>query len=174
MALSQQEIIDEIRDALMQARMCWQAWWIFTGPHPQRPAIVSVYNRYRDFFGTIHAALFTTSVLKLASLFETNDQKVSIRMIPGAEAETNFQSLWERGRRLYTFRSRVVAHTDIRKTAERFAKDTGFSYDDIKDLLADACNSFNALSAKLRVETIPPLTPVRDLLRLIGDLERKQ
>jgi hypothetical protein len=165
---------DDMRTTLLHARLCHQAWWVFTGTHPSRESILAVYNRYLHFFEAVRPALFTTFVVKLASLFGSRSDEITLRMLPGSEADSAFSDLWGRGRRLHKYRSKVIAHRDVEVLSKDFAKDTGFTYDGLKAILDDTCALFDRSAEKHRFERTFPFSSDGDLLALIHDLSETQ
>ncbi|MEY2584431.1 MAG: hypothetical protein QOD80_457 [Verrucomicrobiota bacterium] len=161
---------DDIRTTLLHARLCHQAWWVFTGAHPQRDAILAVYNRYLHFFEAVRPALFSTFIVKLASLFGTRSDEITLKMLPGSEDDPAFAALWERGRRLHRYRSKVIAHRDVEVLSKDFAKDTGFTYDSLKAILEDTYALFDRLADAHRFEHTFSFSSQDDLLALVNDL----
>jgi hypothetical protein len=165
---------DDIRSTLLHARLCHQAWWVFTGTHPCRESILAVYNRYLHFFEAVRPALFTTFVIKLASLFGSRSDEITLRMLPGSEADAAFRDLWDRGKRLHKYRSKVIAHRNVEVLSKDFAKDTGFTYDALKAILDDTSALFDRLAEKHGFERTFPFSSDEDLLALVNDLSHVQ
>lgn len=162
--------LDYIRDTLMHARLCHEAWWIFKGTNPEREMIKSVYNRYLEFFATVRPALYTTFVVKLATLFGTGSGDITFKLIPEVEKEPSFTELWDRGRQLYKVRNKLIAHRD-RKIGDRdFALESGLTYADLKAILDDACGLFDSYAQRLKIPAVPKVSCESDLLRLMNDL----
>lgn len=166
--------LDDIRDTLSHARLCREAWWLFTGEHRDREKIVWAYNFYSDFFGAIHPALYVTFVIKLASLFGERDDEITLRHIPRVEQHASFPELWERGRRLYKYRSKVIAHRDIGLTYRNFARESGFTYDKLKQLLDDTCDLFDSEARRLGIAPVHSFSCESDFLRLMYDLNAQK
>lgn len=164
--------IDDIRETLSHARLCHEAWWLFTGTHPERERIVRVFNRYINFFSAVRPALYTTFVVKLASVFGTRSDEISLKVIPDIEQDSSFGVLWERGRRLHKYRSKLIAHRDIDIGSRSYARESGFTYDDLKALLGETCGLFDSAARRLRINPVHRLSSETDLLRLINDLHR--
>lgn len=162
--------IDDIRDTLMHASLCHEAWWIFEGVHPMHDDIIGVYNRYLHFFETVRPALFVNYVLKLSSLFDQIDDKISLLSIPDVKTDPRFSDLWARGRRLYKYRSKVIAHRDRQIDSRDFARETGFTLDGIRAILGDACSVFDDAAARLNIAPVHSFSCSDDLLALIADL----
>lgn len=165
---------DDIRTTLLHARLCHQAWWVFTGSHPQRDAILEVYNRYLHFFEAVRPALFTTFVVKLASLFGTRSDEISLKMLEGSQSDAAFNDLWDRGRRLHKYRSKVIAHRDIDVLSKDFAKDTGFTYNTLKAILDDTSALFDRCAATFSFESTFTFSSDEDLLSLVNDLSTQR
>lgn len=165
--------LSDIRNTLCHARLCHEAWWIFTGDHPNRSDIIWVHNYYVEFFGAVRPALYVTFVLKIASLFDLGKESISFNSIPDINKLPDYQNVWDRGRRLYRYRSKAIAHRDKNVGEKNFATETGFTYSGFKQLLDDSCNLFNEASSKLGSESIPNFSCSSDLQRLIDDLKMK-
>ena len=165
--------LDDIRDTLIHARLCYEAWWLLESSHPNRKQIVSVYNRYRGFFITVHPALFATFLVKLASVFGARTDEISLERISGIDKIAEFAQLWKRGRLFHKYRSKVIAHRDIDITHKTFVPESGCpTYDDLKQLLDDTCQLFDLAAKSLGAEGLPPFTSGDDFLSLILALDQ--
>lgn len=162
---------EDVQNRLLHAKMCHEAWWLLTGVHPRRDSIVRACNHYLDFFLTLHPALFTTFVIKLASLFDESPDSISLKSLDGAQSDNMFSSVWERGRRLYKYRSKILAHRDKRKDERDFARETGFRYDDFGILIQDACGIYDRLAIQAGECRVPDFSCEVDFLRLIARLD---
>lgn len=165
---------DDIRTTLLDARLCYQAWWILVGTRQQRDSILAVYNRYLHFFEAVRPALFTTFAVKLATLFGRRSDEITLKSLLGAEADPKFGDLWKRGRRLYWYRSKVIAHRDLAVLSTDFAKKTGFTHKDLRMLLEDTSSLFDRLADNHGFERVPPLSSKEDLLALIKNLSHTE
>lgn len=161
---------DDIRSTLLYARLCHEAWWIFVGPHPSRESILAACNRYLHFFEAVRLALFTTFVIRLASLFGSRSDEITLRMLPGSEADTAFHDLWDRGKRLHKYRSQVIAHRNVEVLSKDFARETGFTLGALKAILDDTCTLFDRLAEKHGFERTFRFSSCEDLLALVNDL----
>jgi hypothetical protein len=142
-----EQFIDDIKRTINHARMCHEAWWFLYGTNPMREQIVNVYNNYLNLFETIRPALYTSFIVKLASVFDNDKNSISIKfVIKEIEKLTerqfksnriDFDDLWERGRRLFKYRNKLIAHRDKNVTSRNFAQETGFKYDNLKAILED-------------------------------------
>ena len=145
--------LDDIRDTLLHARLCYEAWWLLETQHPNRKQIVSVYNRYVGFFSTVHPALFATFLVKLASVFGTRTDEISLQRIVDIDQIAEFPKLWTRGRLFHKYRSKVIAHRDINITHKTFVPESGCpTYDSLKELLDDTCRLFDAAAQRQGAE----------------------
>jgi hypothetical protein len=166
--------LDDIRDTLSHARVCHEAWWLFMGIHPDREKIVRVFNSYIDFFSAVRPALYITFVVKLASVFGTRADEITLKSIPDVEQHTSFPNLWERGRRLHKYRSKLIAHRDVDLGTRSYAQESGFTYDDLKTLLDDTCGLFDSVARRLRIDPVHQLSCEADLLQLVHDLFKQK
>jgi AbiU2 len=161
--------LDDLRDTLSHARLCHEAWWLFRGPHPDREKIVRVFNSYFGFFDAVRSALYVTFIVKLASVFGTRADEITLKAIPDIEQHTSFADLWERGRRLHKYRSKLIAHRDIDLETRSYAQESGFSYDDLKTLLDDTVGLFDSAARRLHIDPVHQLSCEADLLQLVHD-----
>lgn len=92
----------------------------------------------------------------------------------GITDEPDFSDLWARGRRLHKYRSKMVAHRDIAAPSYDFAKDTGFTYDNLKAIVDDACVLFDRAAEKSEFQRLLPLSCEEDFLSLVRDLRAPQ
>ena len=166
--------LDDLRDTLSHARACHEAWWLFTGTHPDREKIVRVFNSYFEFFSAVRPALYVTFIVKLASVFGTRADEITLKAIPDIEQHTSFANLWERGRRFHKYRSKLIAHRDIDLETRSYAQESGFTYDDLKMLLDDTCGLFDSAARRLRIDPVHQLSCEADLLRFVHDLFKQR
>jgi hypothetical protein len=118
--------------------------------------------------------LFTTFTVKLASLFGTRLDEITLRMLPSSDLDPAFDDLWERGRGLHKYRSKVIAHRDVAVLSKDFAKDTGFTYDGLKAILDDSCALFDRLADTHGFEHTFFFSSHDDLIALVNDLTDPQ
>jgi len=140
------------------------------GTHPDREKIVRVFNSYIGFFSAVKPALYVAFIAKLASVFGTRADEISLKVIPDIEQDASFSDLWDRGRRLHKYRSKLIAHRDIDLESRNYAQESGFTYDDLKALLDDTCGLFDSAACRLRIDPVHQISCGADLLRLISDL----
>lgn len=161
---------DDLRVTLLLARMSHEGWRLFDGPHAERHAIVAVRDEYRHFFTTVEEALFTTFIIKLSCVFGTRRDEISLRRLPAVVKESEFDDLADRGARLHKYRSKAIAHRARGVTERDFAKETGFTYNDLKRLLDDTCALFDRIAAKQGLRGILNVSCGDDFMQLIHDL----
>jgi len=173
-------VFKDIKRTINHARMCHEAWWFFTGTNPNRERIVSVYNNYLNLFETIRPALYTTFIVKLASVFDNDEKSINLKLVmKEIEKATNtnfrtkpldFDDLWKRGRRLFKYRNRVIAHRDKQVMSRNFAKETNFSYDDLKRILEDVSTFLDEALLFIGKGKFHKFSNKSDLEKLINDL----
>ncbi len=177
-----EQILDDIKRTINHARMCHEAWWFLYGTNPMRQQIVNVYNNYLNLFETIRPALYTSFIVKLASVFDNDKNSISLKFVI-KEIEkltekqfktdrTDFDDLWERGRRLFKYRNKVVAHRDKNVTSRNFAKETGFKYDDLKAILEDVSTFLDEAFMFIGEGGFHRFSNTSDFERLINDLSK--
>jgi hypothetical protein len=177
------QIFGDIKQTINHARMCHEAWWFFKGTNPDRKRIVSVYNHYLYIFETIRPALYTTFIVKLASVFDNDENSISLKfLISEIEKTTNtkfktnlidFDDLWRRGRILFKYRNKVIAHRDKNITSRDFAKETGFKWTDLKDILDDVSTFLDEALLFIGKRKFHRLSITSNLEKLINYLSEK-
>jgi hypothetical protein len=108
--------------------------------------------------------------MKLSSIFSTIPKDITLNKLPDIQKYPEFNDLWERGRRLYTYRSKVIAHRDQQISTRNFAKETGFNYKDLKKILDDSCSTFDTFAKENRICGIYDFYCKEALIKLISDL----
>ena len=166
------EQLDDIRVTLFHARLCSELWRTLNLEHPQRKRIVYTFNRYVSFFEAVTPALWVTFVVKLASLFGTSADEITLANIQEFKVQPVYNDIWERGRRLYRLRSKEIAHRDSQVGSENYAQQSGFTYNDLKTLIDDTCALFDSVVQPLGFDGIPKVTCADDLLAIVFELSR--
>lgn len=167
--------IDDLRDTLTHARLCYEAWWLLEGEHPKREQIVAAYGQHLNFFNAVKPAFYVTFVIKIASVFGQGDNEISLKSIPDVDQITGFFDLWDRGRRFYKYRSKIAAHRDINITTKTFIPESGCpTYDSLKKLLDDTCRFFDTATERLNVRGVDSFTLEEDLLSLVSVITQGQ
>ena len=175
-----EQILDDIKRTINHAILCHEAWWFLYGTNPMRDQIINVYNNYLEIFETIRPALYTSFIVKLASVFDNDKNSISLKfVIKEIEKSTDkhfkaaridFDDLWERGRKLFKYRNKVIAHRDKNVTSRNFAEETGFTYDDLKAILEDVSTFLNEALLFAGKGGFNRLSNTSDFERLINDL----
>ena len=167
--------IDDLRDTLTHARLCYEAWWLLEGEHPKREQIVAAYGQHLNFFNAVQPALYVTFAIKLASVFGGRDDEISLKKIPDVDQITGFSELWDRGRLFHKYRSKVIAHRDIHIGTKTFIPESGFlTNDSLKKLLDDTCRLFDAAAERLNVREVHSWTLEEDFLSLVSVITQGQ
>jgi hypothetical protein len=172
MAVTSKHIFDDLRNTLVEARAFDEVWWLLEGQHPERPKIVKGCNHYMDFFLTVRPGLFKAFIIVLASLFDDHKNSISLKSIPGIAAHPQFNPLWKKGRRLYRYRSKAVAHRDKENERTDFAAATGLSYNEVRGILKESIGLFDHFARIIGYPTAGSVTlaPGKDLLLLLRRL----
>ena len=134
-----QHAIKDIWLTLTHASSCDEVWWLLEGAHPERKTIVDACNRHLDFFIAPRPSMLVTFVILFSSLFDGREDCITLKSVPALQSDPAFDALWAKGRRLYRYRSKSIAHRHVRNDTVDFAKATGFSHDELRTLLQDVC-----------------------------------
>lgn len=166
----------DMRNTLVHARACDELWWTIEGTHPERETIVSGCNQYLHFFQTVRSSMFLSYVILLSSLFDNREDCITLKSLPEFKNDRAFQELWNRGRRLYKYRSKSIAHRDIKSDENNYAEATGFSYNQVRAILSDSIALYDRVARKQnRVEVssidISPKTDFLQLMRKLRTIE---
>jgi hypothetical protein len=173
-------ILKDIIKTINHARMCHEAWWFFTGTNENRDDILKVYNHYLTLFETIRPALFTTFVIKLASVFDKDENSINLNIVVKeiekssgkkfGTTQIDFDNLWKKGRRLFKYRNKVIAHRDKGVRSRNFAKETGFSYDDLRIILEEVTIFLDEALLFIGKGKLHKFSNTFDLEKIINDL----
>ena len=169
-----QHAAEDLRHTLLQARLFDEIWWLLEGTHPERDTIVKACNQHVLFFQTLRPGMFAAFVVVLGSLFDERDDCVTLKSIPEIRNDPLFAALWKKGRRLYRYRSKSIAHRDAQNETVDFAAATGFSYNELRGILADACQIYDRYARSHKLEPLPSadFSASADLLRLLRGLAK--
>ncbi len=166
-------MINDVRRTLVQAKLCREVWWTINGEHRQRLDIVRALNFYVNFFGVIGPAAWVAYITNLSSLFDANPKSIALRRVPGIEDEPGYPALWEKGRVLFRYRSKVIAHRDEKLVNRNFAAESKLTPDSLKWILDTSCQYFDAAASRLNLAPVPPLSCESDFLLLVDDINRR-
>ena len=163
--------IDDLRETLSHAKACLEAWWIAEGDDdPSLHAKLQLaHGRYLHYFEIIQPALFITFVTKLTSAFDDDPTSISLKILPDYEAFPEFASLWDRGRRIYKYRNKVIAHRDRQVPIRNFAQETGYTYNNLRTIMNDTCRLFDFCAERHSLERVRQLFFVSEIHRFISD-----
>lgn len=162
-----EKVINDVRRTLLNAKMWREAWELFYGEHPQRTDILSALNCYVNFFGVMGPAVWIAYIISLSSLFDEDRKAIALSSVPGIKNEPAYAALLEKGRVLFRYRSKLIAHRDAGSVEQNFAKESGLTTDILKWILDTSCQYFNAAAFRLNIDPVPPLSCEGDLLSLV-------
>jgi hypothetical protein len=157
---------------ITNARDYGEVWWLLDGEHPERDTIIKAFEGYGVLFESLRPGMFVAFIILLSSLFDERHDCITLKSIPALAADPAFAVLWSNGRRLYTYRSKAIAHRDVRNDSVDFAAATGFTYNNIRGILNDACGLYDRYAQAHGLATLPSRKPSsgEDLLRIIRKL----
>lgn len=174
-------MINDITKTLKHAIACHEAWWFMFSENLNRTHLLKFRDNYFALFETIKSALYTSFVVKLSSIFDEDSNSISLKsLVKEINKSTNsvfhsksinFDDLWERGRILFKYRNKVIAHRDKKIPFKNFAQETGFKYDDLKAILDDASIFLDELLLFIGKNKISKLSARSDFERLIKVLQ---
>lgn len=169
-------VYHDLRNTLVHARACDEIWWLMEGAHKEREMIKEGCNQYVEFFQTVRPSMFISFAILVSSLFDNRDDCITLKTIPDFQEDQIFSQLWSRGRKLYKYRSKCIAHRDIKNEKNNYAADTGFSYNDIRKILIDSIELYDRTARKQnRVEISEiDISPGKDFLRLMKGLTQTE
>lgn len=165
-------IFKDIRNTLVHARACDEIWWNIEGTNDDRELIIEGCNRYIDFFETVRSSMFLSFVILLGSLFDERDDSISLISIPEIKGEDDFEDLWQRGRKLYKYRSKSIAHRDVHSDSIDYAAATGFTYNQVRSILLDSLSIYDRIAqreGRITVESVN-ITPGKDFMEVMKNL----
>jgi hypothetical protein len=173
LTVAEKGAIADVRKTLIQARFSHEIWWTIEGEHPHRNEILRALNFYHSFFGALLPSTYIAYILGLASLFDQDSKSISLRSVPGIDCTEGFDDLWTRGRTLFRYRSKVIAHRDSAVLNQNFGGQLGLTYNGIRQILEDACRSFDIAASKIGEDSVPCISCAGDLLLLVTDINRR-
>lgn len=139
--------LEDINKRVFLIKECHTTWWYLISQNEDRNNILEVNNKYLEFFEVIKISLFTTIVIKSSTLFDKDDDSISfnnlIKMVyPKKNSFTsktiNYNELHKKGRALWGFRSKAIAHCDEKTFETDFLKETKLTFNDLA-LMIDDC-----------------------------------
>lgn len=137
----------DIRSVLFDARNSYDLLWFLIGEHDQRADVINAFEQLQKTYTTLCSALYTSSIIKICSVFGTGPNNITLKSMPHVELDTEFSRIWEIGRLLYKLRSKALAHLDDRYSPDQVAKDTGLTYDGLRKFIADTVSLFDRTAA---------------------------
>lgn len=145
-----------IRDVLFLAQNSCDAWWILEGRHSHRDTVIRAFAEHPMVFETLRPSLFTCFVIKLCSVFGTGSHDITLKSLPSAKSDPDFERIWSVGSRLYKYRSKIIAHLDDRMTPDEVASEVALTPDEVRELLAATVALFDRIAqASGEMEILP-------------------
>lgn len=162
-----------IRDALFHAQQCCEVWWLLEGAHDQRTQVIGAFEELPVVYETLRPALYTSLIIKVCSVFGTGSDDITLRSIPDAAQDPDFSRVWRIGRRLYKLRSKLIAHLDRRCDPELVARETGLTYDGLREFSSDAVALYNRLAQRHQEAGVPDFGISEELSVFLSRLNQK-
>ncbi len=162
--------IDDLRNTLREARLYHQGWWCLAGAHEDREMVLEGTQSHPGFFTAAASAFFVAFVSKLASVFDKRTDIISFKTIPQFNNHPAFGKIAEKGRKLYLYRCKFVAHRDHILTANPDTFKSGLSHDDLGLLLRECCKIFDDVANGNGLEPISDFSCKEDLMSLLAFL----
>ena len=173
--------LESINYRIMFIKECHTTWWYLRSNNPDRDKILDIYNKYLEFFEVIRVSLFSTVINNLSTLFDNDCKSISfknlIKMVypndkPFTSKIINYNELYKKGRRLWDYRSKSIAHCD-KSTLERdFLEETNLTYDDFTSMVDDCRKLINEIYIFCG-KSIPNYVATNsDVQQLITDLSK--
>ena len=123
------------------------------------------------FFAAAECAFWESLITRLSSIFDENPKSISLISIPDLAKHPEFQRNWDIGRKLYKYRSKVIAHRDSSVARSGNGYGFGLCFDDIKLILDDSCEIYNACADVHGLCGVPDISCDDDLKAILRKLE---
>lgn len=129
-------------------------WKYLVMEHEKRQEVVVIYNIYLEFFSIIEASLFTTIITKISTLFDTDKRSISFPNILRKMKQNkvnvtitsiNYDKFLKKGRRIWNYRCKDIAHIDEASLITDFLKQANFTYDKFDEFIIDCRKLTNEL-----------------------------
>lgn len=166
--------MDDLRETLFGARLYHQGWWCTVGRHENRDFVVKGMNSHLVFFNAVAGAFFDAFVCKIATVFDTNEKSISFFSNPLLTNHPLFKEVREKGRKLFVYRNKFVAHRDFSTVAKPDDFRSGLTHDDLGLLLNRCCQIFDEVACAQGVAPIPDFSCEDDLMNLLATLVKLQ
>lgn len=151
MPVSTDTILEDLQTTLLNAKMCHEVWWQMIREHDDHDAFLRIMNWYDGFFNAVRISTYIAFISKLTTVFDDDERSVSLRLLfrrieknphpngrPIPELQDVFEKLWADGTKLYKYRNKNIAHRSLAQFGRDFAKETGFTLNDLKRILIES------------------------------------
>ena len=170
-------LLDDLRETLFRARLYHQGWWCLVGRHEQRDFVVEGMSSHLVFFNAVASSFFDAMVSKLATVFDMGTKKnPSISFYSNSQFFNHwlFCEVEDKGRKLFIFRNKFVAHRDYLLVAKPEDFQSGLTHYDLEFLLNRCCQIFDDVALGLKVAPIHEFSCEEDLMDLISTLVKER
>lgn len=174
--------LDNIEKRIYLILECYTTWHYLVRKHEKRKQVVAIYNKYIEFFHTIEKSLFVTIITLLSTLFDKDKRSISFpnilkKMKQNKEnvfiKSINYDEFLEKGRKIWNYRCKDVAHVDKGSLITDFLKEANFTYDEFKEFIDDCCKLRNELFNILKKLRPSYLSENSGIETLISDLSKE-
>jgi hypothetical protein len=162
--------LDDLRNTLFHARLYHQGWWCLVGRHKRRDFVVEGVSSHLVFFNAVASSFFDALVSNLATVFDTDKKSISFYSDPSLSNHVLFDEIREKGRKLFVFRNKFVAHRDLLLVANPENFQSGLTHDDLEFVLDRCCQIFDDVARGRGLAPIHEFSCEEDLMNLISTL----
>ncbi len=171
--------LESIEKRIYWIQECYVIWHYLVRDHSKRPQVVSVYNEYIKFFSAVQESSFQTLITKLATLFDKDKRSISFpnllkKMKKNKVTITinriNYDEFMKKGRRIWNYRCKDVAHIDEGSLVTDFLKEANFTYNEFKEFIDDCGKLIYELFDFLEKDRPNYVEKNSDVQQLIADL----
>ena len=167
---------NDLRDTLFHSKMYYQCWWYLAGAHEDRDFRLSAVGQEWLFFAAAESAFWESLISRLASIFDESPKSISFGSLDDLARHSTFKKNWDRGRLLYKYRSKVVAHRDSIVARKGNGYGFGLCFDDVKLILDDSCLIYCECADAIGLCGVPDVSCGEDLrailIKLASNVER--
>ena len=129
------------------------------------------------FFNAVAWAFFDAFISNLATVFDKGTKKdPSISFYSNSQFSNHrlFCEVEDKGRKLFRYRSKFVAHRDYFMVANPDSFQSGLTHDDLGFLLNRCCEIFDDVAQEQGAATVCEFSCDEDIMRLIATLVKEQ
>ena len=167
----------EIRIRLIKE--CYLIRHYLVREHEETKQVVTVYNNYIEFFHTIEESIFITIITRLSTLFDNDKRSISfpnlIKIIKQCnqsnfKSSFNYDEFYNKGRRIWNYRCKDVAHVDRGTLVTDFLEEANFNYDEFENFIDDCGTLINELYEFWKKPMRNIISEKSGIKKLIADL----